>query len=72
MLSPQFKAISECGHMKFSQPVNQSKHGRKSYPEPVGQTLDLRKQKTVVKSSYVLVTKKKGKSKVLSRWILLI
>ena len=57
LMTPQFKAISDCRQREFCQPVvNQNKHGRKGAATPVGQTLALCKQQVVFKRSCVLLT----------------
>ena len=60
LIASQFKAIKDCRQMKFSQPVNQNKHGHKNAVKSVRQTLALCKRKVVLKRSYVLVTKEEG------------
>ena len=65
--TPQFKAISECRQKKFSQAEIQNKRGCTVALKPVRQTLVVWcGRREVFKRRYVLITKKKGKSKILS------
>ena len=64
--TPQFKAISDFRQKKFSQPVLQNKRSRKVALKPVRQTLTCCGIRQVTKRSYMLISKTKGKYKVLS------
>ena len=59
-LTPQFKAISECRQMKFSQAEIRNKRSRKVALKPVRATLAWCGRREVVKRKYVLITKEAG------------